>query len=80
MTIAYGYGKIWHRPGLNLRQRAMVSLAGFTALQLQDQLKKFAQSARNIGLTLDEATKCAKRSSSRRPIAGTRLRSMRCGG
>jgi 4-carboxymuconolactone decarboxylase len=54
MTIAYGYGEIWHRPGLELRQRAMVSLAGFTALQLQDQLKKFAQSAWNIGLTLDE--------------------------
>jgi 4-carboxymuconolactone decarboxylase len=54
MTIAYGYGEIWHRPGLELRQRATVSLVGFTALQLQDQLKKFAQSARNIGLTLDE--------------------------
>ncbi len=54
MTIPYGYGEIWHRPGLALRQRAMVSLAGFTALQLQDQLRKFGQSARNIGLTLDE--------------------------
>ena len=54
MTIPYGYGEIWHRPGLELRQRAMVSLAGFTALQLQDQLKKFGQSARNIGLTVDE--------------------------
>jgi 4-carboxymuconolactone decarboxylase len=54
MTIPYGYGEIWHRPGLELRQRAMVSLAGFTALQLQDQLKKFARSVRNIGLTPDE--------------------------
>ena len=53
-TIPYGYGEIWHRPGLELRQRAMVSLAGFTALQLQDQLEKFAQSATNIGLTVDE--------------------------
>ena len=54
MTIPYGYGEIWQRPGLELRQRALVSLAGFTALQLQDQLKKFGQSARNIGLSLDE--------------------------
>ena len=54
MTIPYGYGEIWFRPGLALRQRAMVSLAGFTALQLQDQLRKFGPSARNIGLTLDE--------------------------
>ena len=35
-------------------QRAMVSLAGFTALQLPDQLKKFGPSARNVGLALDE--------------------------
>jgi 4-carboxymuconolactone decarboxylase len=54
MTIPYGYGEIWQRPGLELRQRAMVSLAGFTALQLQDQLRKFGPSALNIGLTLDE--------------------------
>jgi alkylhydroperoxidase/carboxymuconolactone decarboxylase family protein YurZ len=54
MTIPYGYGEIWHRPGLELRQRAMVSLAGFTALQMPDQLKKFGPSAPNVGLTLDE--------------------------
>ena len=55
MTIPYGYGEIWHRPGLELRQRAMTSLAGFTALQMQDQLKKFGPSALHVGLTLDEA-------------------------
>jgi 4-carboxymuconolactone decarboxylase len=54
LTIPYGYGEIWQRPGLTLRQRAMVSLAGFTALQLEDQLRKFGQSARHIGLTVDE--------------------------
>jgi len=54
LTIAYGYGEIWQRPGLAFRQRVMVSLAGFTALQLTDQLKKFGPSALNVGLTLDE--------------------------
>ena len=54
MTIPYGYGEIWHRPGLALRQRAMVSLAGFTALKLPDQLRKFGPSALTIGLTVDE--------------------------
>ena len=54
LTIPYGYGEIWQRPGLSLRQRAMVSLAGFTALQLADQLRKFGPSARNVGLTTDE--------------------------
>jgi len=54
MTIPYGYGEIWQRPGLTLRQRAMVSLAGFTALKLPDQLKKFGPSAINVGMTVDE--------------------------
>ena len=54
MTIPYGYGTIWHWPGLALRQRAMVSVAGFTALQLRDQLQKFGQSARTLGLSVDE--------------------------
>lgn len=54
LTIPYGYGEIWQRPGLALRQRAMVSLAGFTALQLADQLRKFGVSARNLGLSVDE--------------------------
>jgi 4-carboxymuconolactone decarboxylase len=54
LTIPYGYGEIWQRPGLQLRQRAMVSLAGFTALQLADQLRKFGVSAQNLGLSLDE--------------------------
>jgi 4-carboxymuconolactone decarboxylase len=50
----YGYGEIWHRPGLDLRQRAMCSLAGFTALAMEDQLKKFAQSALNVGMSKTE--------------------------
>ena len=54
MTIPYGYGEIWQRPGLTLQQRAMVSLAGFTALQMPDQLRKFGPSAMAIGLSLDE--------------------------
>jgi 4-carboxymuconolactone decarboxylase len=54
MTIPYGYGEIWQRPGLELRQRALCSLAGFTALRLEESLKKFGQSAKNIGLTTEE--------------------------
>ena len=54
LAIEYGYGEIWHRPGLSLRERALVSLAGFTALRMEDQLKKFGQSALNAGLSKDE--------------------------
>jgi alkylhydroperoxidase/carboxymuconolactone decarboxylase family protein YurZ len=54
LAIEYGYGAIWHRAGLSLRERALVSLAGFTALRMEDQLKKFGQSALNAGLSKDE--------------------------
>src|SRR5262249_49737141 len=35
MAIQYGYGAIWHRPGLKVRQRALVAVAAFTALKLE---------------------------------------------
>jgi alkylhydroperoxidase/carboxymuconolactone decarboxylase family protein YurZ len=54
MTIPYGYGEIWQRPGLEIRQRALCSVAGFAALQLQDSLRKFGRAAVNLGLSMDE--------------------------
>jgi 4-carboxymuconolactone decarboxylase len=53
-AIRYGYGEIWSRPGLQPRQRALVAIAGFTALRLPEQASKFGQSALNIGLTKTE--------------------------
>jgi 4-carboxymuconolactone decarboxylase len=50
-AIRYGYGEIWFRPGLEPRQRALVAIAGFTALRLPEQVAKFGQSALNLGLT-----------------------------
>src|SRR3954471_13536478 len=38
LAIQYGYGEIWFRPGLDLRQRALVAVAAFTALKV-DQVK-----------------------------------------
>jgi 4-carboxymuconolactone decarboxylase len=49
-AIQYGYGEIWFRPGLDLRRRALCAVAGFTALRLEGQVKKFGLSALNIGL------------------------------
>ncbi len=37
-AIQYGYGEIWFRPGLERRQRALVAVAGFTALRLPEQV------------------------------------------
>ncbi|MFN4090344.1 MAG: carboxymuconolactone decarboxylase family protein, partial [Alphaproteobacteria bacterium] len=50
LAIAYGYGVLWHRPGLEARERALCAVAAFTALKLVDQVRKFGQSALNVGL------------------------------
>jgi 4-carboxymuconolactone decarboxylase len=50
-AIRYGYGEIWSRPGLEPRERALVAIAGFTALRLPEQAAKFGQSALNVGLS-----------------------------
>jgi 4-carboxymuconolactone decarboxylase len=54
LAIQYGYGEIWFRPGLDLRQRALVAVAAFTALKLEGQVQKFGQSALNMGLRRTE--------------------------
>lgn len=54
LAIRYGYGAIWHRPGLDLRRRALCAVAAFTALRLEGQVRKFGQSALNAGLTRTE--------------------------
>jgi 4-carboxymuconolactone decarboxylase len=53
-AIRYGYGELWFRPGLDHRQRMLVAIASFTGIPLESQLRKFSQSAVNIGMTQDE--------------------------
>jgi 4-carboxymuconolactone decarboxylase len=53
-AVQYGYGEIWFRPGLERRERALVAVAAFTALKLESQLKKFGQSALNVGVSRAE--------------------------
>lgn len=53
-AIQYGYGEIWFRPGLGRRERALCAVAAFTALRLETQVKKFGQSALNVGLSRTE--------------------------
>src|SRR5882724_4262265 len=54
LAVQYGYGEIWFRPGLDLRRRALVAVAAFTALKLDGQVKKFGQSVLNMGLSRTE--------------------------
>lgn len=53
-AVQYGYGELWDRPGLDRRGRMLCALAAFTAMGLEGQLRKFSQSARNVGLTQTE--------------------------
>jgi 4-carboxymuconolactone decarboxylase len=54
VAIQYGYGEIWFRPGLEHKQRVLISVASFTALKLESQIKKFGQAALNLGATRSE--------------------------
>ena len=58
-AIRYGYGQLWVRPGLDLRQRMIIAIAGFTSASLHDSLRKFAVSALNVGLTKDQIAEAA---------------------
>lgn len=58
-AIRHGYGQLWVRPGLDLRQRMICAIAGFTSASLHDSLSKFAVSALNQGLTKDQVAEAA---------------------
>ena len=53
-AIRYGYGELWFRPGLDHRQRMLIAISSFTGIPLESQLRKFSQSALNLGLGQDE--------------------------
>ena len=67
LAVQYGYGEIWFRPGLDLRQRALVAVAAFTALKLDGQVRKFGQSALNVGLSRTEVIEAVIQTA---PISG----------
>lgn len=54
MAIQYGYGWLWHRAGLDTRQRMLCAVASFTVLRLDSQVRKFGRSALNVGLSKEE--------------------------
>mgnify|MGYP003668138099 CR=1 FL=1 len=58
-AIRHGYGQLWVRPGLDLRQRMIVAIAGFTVASLHDSLRKFAVSALNVGLSKEQVAEAA---------------------
>ena len=72
-AVRYGYGELWSRPGLTHRERMLCAIAAFTAMGLEGQLRKFSQSALNVGLTREKSSRPSSRP---RPMAAFRVRSM----
>jgi len=55
MTISFGYGEIYARPGLDLRQRQMVTMAALAALgNAQPQLRFHIAGALHVGCTPEQ--------------------------
>ena len=48
------FGELWHRPGLDLKTRSMITLAALTALTKPNQLKVHIQGALANGVSVEE--------------------------
>ena len=50
----YAWGEVWNRPGLDRRQRSMITLAALTALRAEGELELHVRAALRNGLTPEE--------------------------
>lgn len=53
-SISTVMGDVWGRPGLEPRQRAMITIAVLTALDKPEQLRSYITAGLNLGLTREE--------------------------
>ncbi|UQZ47834.1 carboxymuconolactone decarboxylase family protein [Bacillus halotolerans] len=54
LAVAFNYGQIFSRPGLDLKSRLLATVAGLTALGNTQQLKFYINGALNVGWTQEE--------------------------
>lgn len=54
MTMEHLFGDVWTRPGLELRQRSMITVTTLAALGRTEQLRLHLHGALNVGITLEE--------------------------
>lgn len=54
LTIEFPFGDIYSRPGLDLKQRQIATLAALAAMGQERQLKVHIRFARHVGLTDEE--------------------------
>jgi 4-carboxymuconolactone decarboxylase len=50
----YAWGEVWNRPGLDRKQRSMITLAALTALRVEGELELHVRAALRNGLTQEE--------------------------
>ena len=50
----YAWGEVWNRPGLDRKQRSMITLAALTSLRAEGELEMHVRAARRNGLTPEE--------------------------
>ena len=50
----YAWGEVWNRPGLDRRQRSMITLAALTSLRAENELEMHVRAALRNGLTPEE--------------------------
>jgi len=51
LTVGHVFGDIWTRPGLELRERSMITCAALVALGKEPQLKGHLRGALNVGIS-----------------------------
>lgn len=54
LTVEYGWGQIWSRPGLPLKTRSFLSMAFLAALGKHDEFRTHVRGAVNNGATREE--------------------------
>jgi 4-carboxymuconolactone decarboxylase len=53
-SVSTVMGDLWSRPGLEMRDRAMITLAALTVLNRPDQLRVYIHGALGVGVTRSE--------------------------
>ena len=54
LLTRYAWGEVWNRPGLERRERSLITLAALTALRAEGELELHVRAALRNGLTHEE--------------------------
>ena len=54
LLTRYAWGEVWSRPGLDRRQRSMITLAALTSLRAEAEIELHVRAALRNGLTPEE--------------------------